>query len=71
MINYWTDQEENRLLDLWRNDVPVNEIAEVLERSPSAIYNRIYILRILGECGAWYRNVPKNDPSIESYSECS
>lgn len=40
----WTTAEKARLVDLYDNAVPVEDIAEALGRTPKAVAKRIYIL---------------------------
>lgn len=42
----WTDEEEKKIVDLYRNGTPTWEIAAVLQRAEKAVRKR---LRSLGE----------------------
>jgi len=65
-LRWWSSNEDYILLELWNEGYTAEEIADVIHRTPSAIYNRLHILRQAGECGATYAyNVDKCDPRKE------
>ena len=42
----WTSREESTLIELYNDNCTTAEIADLLERTPQAVHNRIHKLRV-------------------------